>query len=404
MATPKPAPGRPAFLRSVIVLGLTACLGPVSIDMYLPAFPSIAKDLDASIGAVQVTLILYFAGVGASQIFYGPISDQTGRKPPLYAGLAIFALGSLGCALAPTVEWLMAARLIQGLGGGVLMVIPRAVIRDMHTGVDALRLMGFIIMVTGVSPMLAPLGGVGFMALEGWRAIFAFTLGASLLAFVLFRFGYPETLAPENRRPFNVRGFFEGCAFLLADRKFTGMTFIGGFCLASFFIFVANGSFVYTNEHRLTPPQFGLAFAFNGLGFFISAQCAGAVGRRIGLEPMVKTAVTVYVIVLLTLLGLTMAGLGGLYVTIGFLFLGAACMGLTVPTVIVMAIDDHGDRAGLASSLGGALQMMTGAGMIALTARFMDGTTAPMAAAMAFAAVCALVLTLWTAARPTPAA
>ena len=382
------------LFRTALVLGLLSAVGPFAIDMYLPALPRIAEDLGTTVAATQQTLTLCFIAFGVSQLVYGPMADQVGRKPPLYVGMAIFILGSIGCALAPTVGWLTAFRFLQGIGAAAVMVIPRAIIRDMHTGAAATRLMAMIMLVISVSPMLAPLAGAGLVALGGWRVIFWVLCVAAALSFALIALAQPETLPRDKRVPVNLRSLLRGARVLFSDPVFMGLTFVGGFGMASFFVFIASASFVYSDAFGLSPVQFSLAFAVNGIGFFGASQLAGPLGGRFGMVPVMRVAVMGFALFGCTLLALTLAGLGSLPVIISFLFLGNACLGLVIPTTMVMALDDHGDIAGLASSLGGSLQMLAGGIMITLTAPFFDGTALPMAAAIAFCAVAAMVLAL----------
>jgi len=380
------------MLRSAVVLGLLSCVGPLAIDMYLPALPAIAGGLETSVAAVQMTLTVFFIAFGASQLIYGPVADQVGRKPPLYFGLAVFIAGSIGCALAPSIEVLTAARFVQGLGAAVVMVIPRAIIRDLHTGVEATRLMALIMLVISVSPMLAPLAGSGMILLAGWRAIFILLCAAAVCSLLLTGLMLPETLKPENRVVFNARSFLRGAALLLRDMEFMGLTFIGGFGMASFFVFIASASFVYTGQFGLTPTGFSLAFAFNALGFFSASQAAASIGARLGMARMVSVAVAGFALFTLVLLGLTLAGYGTLFVIVGLLFLANACLGLVIPTTMVLALEHHGDMAGLASSLGGTLQMVAGGAMIALASPFFDGTATPMVTAIALCGIAAFLL------------
>ena len=172
-----------SFARNAIVLGLLSAIGPFAIDMYLPALPAIAADLQASTAAKQMTLMIFFISFGVCQIFYGPVSDMIGRKPPLYFGIVVFALGGIGCGLAPSIEWLIFFRFVQGLGAASVMVIPRAIIRDLHTGADAARLMSLIMLVFSVSPILAPLTGSALIVPFGWRAVFVAVTIAAIFSF-----------------------------------------------------------------------------------------------------------------------------------------------------------------------------------------------------------------------------
>src|SRR5215216_6724022 len=173
------------FLRIAVVLGLLSAIGPFAIDMYLPALPSIAADLHTSTASTQMTLTAFFLAFGICQLIYGPVSDMVGRKPPLYFGLSVFTAASIGCALAPSMEWLIFFRFVQGIGACASMVIPRAIIRDLHTGIDATRLMSLIMLVFSVSPILAPVTGSGLIVLFGWRAVFVAVTLASLCGFVM---------------------------------------------------------------------------------------------------------------------------------------------------------------------------------------------------------------------------
>ncbi len=394
---------QPGFVRSAIVLGLLACVGPVAIDMYLPAMPVIAQDLNTDIASVQMTLSLYFVAFGVAQLVYGPLADMYGRKPPLYAGLLLFLIGSIGCTLAPSIEWLIFSRFVQGVGGAAVMVIPRAIIRDLHTGPQATRLMAMIMLVISVSPMLAPLGGSVLIALFDWRSLFLAMIVMAAFSIVLTALMQPETLATKDRVPVNVPSLMRGSLDLFRDSHFMGLTFIGGFGMASFFVFLASASFVYTDHYGLTPTQFSLAFAANAIGFFSASQFAAGLGERFGMKRVMLRASIGFAACAIALLVMALVAPVSLFVLMAMLFLANACLGLVIPTAMVMALDDHGDRAGLASSLGGTLQMVAGALMIAITGPFFDGTPLPMIAAIALCAVIALVLAVLVLGRPVAA-
>ena len=383
-----------SVLRSALILGLLSTIGPFAIDMYLPAMPAIGADLGTDVAATQATLTAFFLAFGLAQLFYGPLADQVGRKPPILIGVTIFILGAIGCALAPTIGWLTLFRVVQGLGAAAVMVIPRAIIRDQHTGPAATRMMALIMLVISVSPMLAPLAGSGILMLGSWRAMFWVLATIGLLSLALTIWAQPETLAPENRVQVNVRSLVRGAGVLVRDPVFMGLTLVGGFGMASFFVFISTAAFVYTGQFGLTSVQFSLAFAVNAIGFFAASQLAGPLGERFGMVPVMRRAVIGFALCACTLLALCLAGAGSLFVIIGLLFLGNACLGLIIPTTMVVALDAHGDIAGLASSLGGTLQMVAGGVMISLTSLVFDGTSIPMVAAIAVCAVLALGLAL----------
>ena len=379
------------MLRIAMVIGLLGAVGPFAIDMYLPALPEVAADLGASAQATQFTLTAFFAAFGVSQLVYGPLSDQFGRKPPLYVGLAIFLVGTLGCVFAPTIGALIAARLVQGVGAATVMVVPRAIIRDLHSGPQATRLLAMVMLVISVSPMLAPLAGSGLMLIGSWRLIFGVLALAGAFSLFLTGFVLPETLEPGNRRPARPAELVSGLKRLLRDPAFMGLTFVGGFAMASFFVFIASASFVYTEQFGLSPTGFSLAFALNAIGFFGASQMAASLGERFGMARTIRNAVTAFAAITAALLVLTLLGFGTLPVIIAMLFAGNAFLGLVMPTTMVMALDPHPDIAGLASSLGGTLQMLTGGAMIALAGPFFDGTATPMVATIALAGALAFV-------------
>lgn len=374
---------RDPLFRMALVLGLLSAVGPFAIDMYLPALPQVAADLGVTESVAALTLTSYFLVFGIAQMIYGPMADAIGRKRPLAIGVSIFLLATIGAALAPDIGWLIAARGAQALGAATLMAVPRAVIRDMATGPEAARMLAAIMIVISISPMLAPLTGSLVLAWGGWREIFAVLGIAAAVSLVLILFVLPETLAPAQRQPVRLRQMAAGARRLLGDRRFMGLTMIGGFGLASFFVFLSTASFVYTQQYGLSPTGFSVAFAINAVGFFAASQLAGRMSERYGMERVVSLAVTGFAAMALVLTGVVWAGLDALPVVVGGLFCANACLGLVIPTAMVMSLDPHPDIAGLASSLGGTIQMLTGGLMIALTGPFMDNSSTTMVPAIA---------------------
>ena len=391
-----------SIARPALVLGLMSCIGPFAIDMYLPAMPAIAEGLGASQQAMQGTITAYFVAFGLAQLVYGPWADQAGRKTPLYAGIAIFCIGALICALAPTVGMLTLGRFIQGLGGAALMVVPRAIIRDMSTGNAATRLMAAIMLVFSVSPMLAPLAGSAMLVFFDWRAIFFALLIAACFSVALLAFAQPETLPPEQRQRFDLGDTLRGAGRLLTDRGFLSLTFLGAFGFSSFFVFLATASFVYTESFGLTPTGFSLAFAANAISFIAASQAAGPLGARLGAFRLMRLAAIGFAVFACGLFALSLTTDVGLFTVIIGLGLGNACLGLIIPTAMVMALDDHGDIAGLASSLGGTIQMLTGGIIVAAMGPFFSASPTPMIAVIAACAVVALLLSRLT--KPSQAA
>lgn len=377
-----------------VILGLVAAVGPFAIDMYLPAMPKIGADLDVSMQAVQWTIIAYFIAFGLAQMIYGPWADHSGRKPPLYTGLSLFIAGTVLCAVAPSIGWLIVGRVLQGLGGAANMVVLRAVIRDLATGHSATRMMSTIMIVIAVSPLLAPLSGSGLLAFGSWRLIFWALLLAAALSFLLMHYALPETLTDENRQRFDAATMRSGIGSLLRDRPFMVMTFLAGFSFASFFVFIASASFVYTGQFGLSSTQFSLAFAVNAIGFFTASQFASPLARRMGTLRMIYLATAGFAVATFVGFGLGLAGLASLPVTMAALFVGNVFLGVILPTAQVQALEDHGSNAGLASSLGGTMQMVAAGLLVAAAGPFLDGTVVPMQGAIALCGALALGLSL----------
>lgn len=374
---------RDPLFRMALLLGLLAAVGPFAVDMYLPALPHIATDLGTSETGAALTLTSYFITFGIAQMVYGPMADAIGRKPPMLIGVVIFLAATVVAALAPSIGWLVAARAVQGLGAATLMVVPRAVIRDMATGPAAAKMMAAIMIVISISPMLAPLTGSLVMAWGSWREIFAVLAVAALISLCLILFVLPETLHPEYRRPVRIAPMLSGSRRLLTDRRFMGLTMIGGFGMASFFVFLSTASFVYTRQYGLSPTGFSIAFAINAIGFFTASQFAGPLAARFGMERVISLAITGFAGIAMMLSGLVWLGGDALPMVVAGLFCANACLGLVIPTAMVMSLDPHPDIAGLASSLGGTIQMLTGGVMIVLTGPFMDNSAATMVPAIA---------------------
>ncbi|WP_417525282.1 multidrug effflux MFS transporter [Marinovum sp.] len=389
------APAR-SFWREGLILGALVVPGPFAVDMFLPAMPDITRDLGTTVAATQMTLTAYFIAFGLAQMLYGPWSDAAGRKKPIYAGLGVFLLGTLACALAPSIGVLIAARVVQAIGAAVLMVVPRAIIRDRHTGDAATRMMAMIMLVMSVSPMLAPLAGSLILGAGSWRLIFGVLAGAGALALVLSLRALPETLAPEARQPVNLATMRRGIATLSRDPVFMGLTLVGGFGMASFFVYLAMSPFVFTGAYGLSPQQFSLAFAVNAMGFIAASQFAASLGARFGAARVVNWAICGFAVCAAALALWAWLGAVPLVGLIAGLALANACLGLVVPTSMVLALDPHGPIAGLASSFGGTLQMVVGGVMIGLTGLVFDGTPARLILAILICALLAVVTMLVT--------
>lgn len=389
-------------LRLVLILGLLSAIGPFAIDMYLPALPQIGSSLGAEVGAVQASLTAFFLSMGLGQLLYGPVSDMVGRKPPLFFGLVVFAAASVGCALATSIEMLVAFRLVQGLGAAACMAVPRAVVRDLYTGHAAARMMSLLMLVFSVSPILAPLAGSAVIALTSWRGVFWVVTVAAVLGLVAIWRGMEETRTAQARLESSLSGALKAYGVLLRDRHYLGLVLIGGSAMAGFFVYLAGSPFVLINHYGLTSTQYSLAFGLNAFAFIGAAQFTGQLGQRFGLVRVVKAAATGSGVVMASLLAYYLLGGEQLSVLIGLYFIASALMGLVIPTTSVLALEEHGAIAGTASALLGTLQMLTGAAAMQTVGYFSNGKPLPMVVGMASGALVGVALTWITLSGPQP--
>jgi len=374
------------------VLGLITAVGPFAIDMYLPALPSIGGALHATPAAVQTSLTVFFVVLGFCQLLYGPLSDMFGRKPPIYAGLAIFIIGSVGCAFAPSINVLIGFRVLQSLGACTGMVVPRAVVRDLYTGHDATRLMSLLMLVVSISPILAPLTGSFIIAGFGWRGIFLALTAAGAIAFLLAATQLRETREIHDRADSSWARAFAGYGKLLTDAEFLGLTLVGAFGVSSFFIYLASGSFVIVSHYGLTPTMFSLCFALNAASFFGFSQLTAPMTARYGLTRVIHVSVSGLAIVMTIVAIVFLAGVDSLTLMMIFLFIGYGFLGLVLPTTAVLSLENHGAIAGTASALMGALQFVVGAAVMAVSGLFVNGAPKPMVIGIAISALIALVI------------
>jgi MFS transporter, DHA1 family, multidrug resistance protein len=384
------------FFKIALILGLLSAIGPFAVDMYLPALPVIGRSLGADVGSVQMSLTAFFISLGIGQLIYGPVSDLVGRKRPLYVGLTLFVVASVGCALATSIEMLIALRFVQGLGAAAGMVIPRAVVRDLHTGNDATRLMSLLMLVLSVSPILAPLVGSVVIAHSSWRGVFWVVMGAALAGLALAAGLLAESRSPEARASSSVGSVLRAYALLLRDRHYLGLVFIGSFAFAIFFLYLANSPFVLIEHYGLSPTLYGIAFGMNAAAFFGAAQLNGWLCERFGIARVVRTSVGGCSAALALLLAHYLAGGDQLWVLLTLYFIASAFMGWMIPTTSVLALEQHGSIAGTASALLGTLQMMTGAVATGVIGLFSSASPLPMVAGMTASALLALVLTRLT--------
>jgi DHA1 family bicyclomycin/chloramphenicol resistance-like MFS transporter len=381
---------RASTVRLVVVLGSVNAIGPLSIDMYLPAFPEIADGLDTSAAQVQLTLTACVAGLALGQLVVGPLSDRLGRRMPLIAAMAIYAVASVSCAFAPSALVLMGLRLVQGLAGAGGVVIARAVVRDLHTGAAAVRLFSSLMLVTGLAPILAPLAGAQILGVTSWRGIFVVLAALSALLAALVALGLRETLPPERRSRNGLGRTVATMRGLLADRWFVGHALAGGLGFGALFAYIAGSSFVLQGIYGVSPQLYSVLFAVNGLGLIGGSQVNARLVGRYGPARLLRAGLLTIAVSAGTLLAVVVAGGLGVWAVLVPMFVIVSSLSLVLPNSTALALADHADVAGTASALLGVCQFLIGALVAPLVGAGGTGSAVPMAAVMTAAALAAL--------------
>lgn len=356
-ATPRTA------LRLLVVLGALSAFGPLSLDMYLPAFPTLARDLHAGASQVQLTITACLAGLALGQLVAGPLSDRFGRRPPLLAGVAAYGVASLLCALAPDVATLTGLRVVQGLAGSAGIVLARAVARDLHSGAALARFFALLMLVNGAAPILAPLLGAQVLTVTSWRGVFVLlaVIGAALWLAVLVVL--PETLPVERRHTGGVVATVRTFGVLLHDRLFVGCALTAGFVLGAMFAYISGSSFVLQDVYGLSQQQFALVFGSNAAGLIAASQVSARRVRTVPPQRLLGAGVVVSVTGATGLLLAVQLG-AGLVGVLPSLFLVVTAVGLVGPNATALALADHPQVAGSASALLGLGQYAVG-GLVA---------------------------------------
>ena len=379
------------FKLALILGGLTA-MGPLAIDMYLPALPTIARDLGASSFAVQVSLAMYFVGIALGQAFYGPLSDRIGRKPALDFGLCVFVSSSIGCALAWNVESLIVFRFLQALGGCAPLVIPRAVVRDHFDERGSVRMLSMLILVMGLAPILAPLVGGQLLVNFGWRSVFWVLTAYGATWGLLVAWLLPESLPRERRRRHSFLAVLGTYRYLLRDRIYLGYVLAGGFMFAGLLAYISGSPFVFIEIFHVPPERFGLFFGTNAFGIIAASQVNRWLAGRMDPRRIVGMMVTIAMAAGAILLFDAYTGLGGFVGVLIPLFCFIASYGFIMPNTTALAMASHGAIAGSASALLGTLQFVLGATAGAMVGALGNGTAVPLAAVVACCGLCAFVL------------
>ena len=345
----------------LILMGALTAIGPFAIDMYLPAFPTIAVNLGVPRGDVERTLAAYLIGLALAQVFYGPMADRYGRKPPLMVGLALFMIASLGCALAGSVEALTGWRVVQAMGGAAGIVIPRAVIRDHYETHEAARAMSLLMLIMGLAPILAPLAGGQLLGFASWRSLFWVMLAGGAMLMTAVVLIMKESLTPERVVPLRWHTIVQNYRALFAHRGFMAHSLAGGFGQAGMFAYIIGSPRVFIELYGVDPKYYGLLFGTNALSLIICSQISARLLRTHTPRQLQRRALTSLACASLAAVALTLVG----WMTLPLLMACRICymgsQGFVNPNSAALALSDQGKRLGAASALLGTLQLSCGA-------------------------------------------
>jgi len=378
----------------ILILGSLSTISPFSIDMYLPGFPAIVQDLETSIDQVQLSLTSYLIGIALGQLLYGPLLDRFGRKKPLYAGLCLYILASLGCALTTSVEMLIFMRFLQAIGGCVGMVAAMAYVRDLFPVSETAKVLSLLTLVIAVSPMIAPTVGAYITATVGWHYVFLILAGITALIMACMFTSLPEGRSPDTTLSLHPKAVINNYYSVLKHPQFLTYTVAGGIGSAAPFAYVSGSPDVFMNIYQVSEQEYGWIFAFLAAAMIGSTQVNTLLLRWATSEQLIKIALIGQTIIGALLVIGTMGGWYGKYSLILLIFLFLCGQGLNVPNSSALSLAPFARQAGSASALLGCFRMGMGALASAAVSLLHNGTVLPMVSIMALCAVTGLIILL----------
>lgn len=385
----------------VLVLGALTAIGPFSIDMYLPGFPAIAEDLNTSIAEVQLSLASFFVGLSLGQLFYGPITDRFGRKPPLYVGLSIYILASVACIWAPSAEALIVLRFVQALGGSVGMVVSRAMVRDLYPPEETAKIFSLLMLVMGVAPIIAPTLGGMLVTYAGWQSIFLALAIISFAALLGMRLALPETRQPTPSISLHPKIVLKDYWAIFKNRQFIVYVIVGGMTAGGMFAYISGSPFVFIEMHQVTEAQFGWIFGANAFGLIMAGQVNRLWLRKNTTAQIIRIVNAAQLIVGALLVFYAFTLWGGLPMLITLVFVYMALIGFIFPNKTALALAPFAKNAGAASALMGSLQFVFAGILSAVISALHNESALPMTGAMALCTLVAFII-LQLGARQKP--
>jgi len=381
------------FFR-ILILGLLTALGPFSIDMYLPGFPAIAKDLHTTVNEVSLSLTSYFIGLAAGQLLYGPLLDRFGRKKPLYVGLVIYIVASLGCLFVVSLNQLVALRLLQALGSCAAAVTSVAMVRDLFPISENAKVFSLLMLVVGLSPLLAPTVGGYVTTFFGWHAVFIVLGGIAILLLFAVIYGLPSAYKPDHELSLKPHTIMANFIKVLAVPQFYTYALTGALAFAGLFAYVAASPMVFMKIFDLSRQQFSWLFALLAGAFVVSSQFNTLALRKYNSAQLIVAALSVQVISGIVFVLLAISGFLNLTTVVAFVFLFLCCLGFISSNASALSIAPFAKNAGSASALMGAIQLGIGSLATMVQGISKSYSLVPLAAVMTISSILGLFILL----------
>jgi len=380
------------YIKLILILGSLTALGPFSIDMYLPGFSGIAKDLNTTVAKVSMSLSSYFIGISAGQLLYGPLLDRFGRKKPLFIGLLVYILASLGCVYVADIDSFILLRFVQAIGSCAATVASVAMVRDLFPVKDIPKVFSLLMLVLGLSPMLAPTIG-GYVTEDyGWHMVFFILMCMGIAILIAAQVGLPNSYKPDTSISLKPKPIISNFLKVLKEPQFFTYAFTGSISFSGLFTYVAASPIIFMDIYHVDAKTYGWIFAFMSVSFIGSSQLNSVLLKKFSSQQMIFGALITQSVIAIVFLVLAANNLLGLYETIAMLFLFLGCLGISNPNTAGLTMAPFAKNAGSASALMGAIQLGLGALASFAVGIFVKDSVAPMVLIMTSTTIIAFIV------------